>query len=163
VFGDHQVASAAEQRVAWETLKAREQGREPGGVDGALDGLATALPALARAAKLGRRAAGVGFDWPDASGVLEKLGEEIAELESARTGDNGGVTEEVGDLLFTAANLARHLDVDAEDALRRANAKFERRFRHVERQVRESGRPWRDFSPAELDGLWERAKLECEP
>lgn len=160
VFGNQHVTSAAEQRVAWEVLKAREQGREPGGRSGALDGVAAALPALARAAKLGRRAASVGFDWPDAVGVLAKLDEEIAELDAARKGDGRGVAEEIGDILFTVANLARHLDVDAEDALRRANAKFEGRFRHVERKVRESGRTWREFGPAELDRLWEQSKLE---
>ncbi len=162
VFGNERIASATEQRAAWESAKARERGGEPGrepGREQVLGGVAAALPALARAAKLGRRAAAVGFDWADAGGVMAKLREEMAELEAAvRAGDTTATREEFGDLLFTAANLARHFDVDPEDALRAANRKFEHRFGLVEQRVRDSGRSWQEFTPSELDALWREAK-----
>ncbi len=156
VFGDEQIASAAEQRVAWETLKAEEEGRS-GGRSPVLAGVALALPALARAAKLGRRAGSVGFDWPDLAGVIGKVREELAEIEAAG-GRPDALAEEIGDLLFAVANLARHADFDPEEALRKANRKFERRFAEVEDAVRRSGHPWADFTAGELDVLWERAK-----
>ncbi len=158
VFANERIASAAEQRRSWEILKAGERGREGYGAAGVLDGVAAALPALSRAEKLGRRAGGVGFDWPDAGAVTVKLHEELAELEHAADGDQDAVMEEIGDLLFTVANLARHRDVDPEEALRQANRKFERRFRHVEQAVLHSGRRWADFSAGELDLLWNTAK-----
>jgi len=153
VFGAERIGSAGEQRVAWEATKARERG--PAGV---LDGVALALPALARAAKLGRRAGAVGFDWEDEAGVVAKVREELAEFESAAPGDAAARAEEIGDLLFSVANLARKADVDPEEALRRANLKFEGRFRTVERLVAGSGRPWEAHSPAELDAYWRQAK-----
>jgi MazG family protein len=158
VFGDERIDSAAAQRVAWEASKAEERRGAAGGTDSVLAGVALSLPSLARAAKLGRRAASVGFDWPDRAGVAAKVREELGELESAGTADPRRVEEEIGDLLFTVANLARHANVDPEEALRHANRKFERRFRHVEKQVRESGRDWTTFSAAELDALWNGAK-----
>lgn len=159
VFGEARIASAAAQREAWEHHKAREQGRGPGGPVRALDGVARALPALARAAKLGRRAGAVGFDWPDTQSVIAKIHEELAELEAARqAADSGALREELGDLLFATANLARHLDVDPEEALRRANRKFEVRFAEMEDQVRAAGGDWRAFSAVELDALWRAAK-----
>ncbi len=158
VFGEAEITSAAGQRRAWEQLKAQERGRAGAGAGGLLDGVAAALPALARAEKLGRRAAGVGFDWPDAAAVVAKVHEELAEVAAADAADQAAVSEEIGDLLFTVVNLARHRQVDAEEALRQANRKFERRFRHVEQAVRRSGRDWSAFSAAELDQLWNEAK-----
>ena len=147
VFGDAVVDSADAQTEAWETMKARERS------GGALDGVALALPALMRAQKLQRRAARVGFDWPDASGPRSKIDEELAEVETARDGD--ARAEEVGDLLFAVVNYARHLDVDAEHALRHANAKFERRFRAVEDS---SSQSLNELNIDEMEKLWVAAK-----
>jgi MazG family protein len=158
VFGHEHIASAAAQRVAWEALKAREESRHGGGSERILGGIGMALPALARAAKLGRRAAGVGFDWPDTAGVLEKIREEIGEVEAAIGAQPENLAEEIGDLLLAVANLARHTDVDPEEALRRANRKFEERFQRLEDRVRDSGRAWANFTAAELDALWNEAK-----
>lgn len=158
VFGAGEVADAAAQTAAWETHKARERADRQ---QGALDGVPLGLPALARAQKLGRRAARVGFDWPDADAVREKICEETRELEDAIAGRDRApeaVDEEFGDLLFTMVNLARHLDVDAEGALRRASLKFERRFRDVEARLAASGRTPEQAGPAELERLWSQAK-----
>jgi MazG family protein len=161
VFGDAIVDSAAAQRTAWEEHKAKEQNRMPGGGARALAGVSHALPALARAAKLGRRAAVVGFDWQNSDGVIDKLREELMELQAARTsGRLESVREELGDALFALANVARHLDVDPEEALRLANRKFEQRFEAVEDRVRDDGRAWRDFSSAELDDIWQIVKRQ---
>ena len=154
IWGDRSRDKSAEQQVAdWETAKAAERtGRT-------LDGVALALPALMRAAKLQKRAARVGFDWPDTGQVLDKLREESAELVEAR--DRLGpeaVTEEMGDLLFVMANLARHLGVEPEGALRAANAKFERRFAAVEDALARRGRAPSDSDLAEMDALWDAAK-----
>lgn len=160
VFGDATVASAAEQTAAWEAHKAAER-RAAGGASGALDGIALGLPALTRAAKLGTRAAGVSFDWTRAADVLGKVEEECAELRDALAqGDHAGVAEELGDLLFSAAQFARHAGVDAEAALRSANAKFERRFRRMEAWLAEQGRGPRGATPEELEALWARAKQD---
>lgn len=137
------------QTIAWEEQKAAERGVDVG----ALDGVARALPALLRAQKLQKRASRVGFDWPDASGPRAKIDEELAELAKAADADER--THEVGDLLFSAVNLARHLDVDAEEALRTANSRFETRFRDVEAQAGDA------LSTASLDQLerwWVEAK-----
>jgi nucleoside triphosphate diphosphatase len=158
VFGTAQVADADAQTVAWEEHKARERGARS---SGALDDVPVNLPALARAQKLGRRAARVGFDWPDANAVLEKLAEETRELEDAlqaREQSPEAVDEELGDLLFTIANLARHLDLDAEGALRRAGLKFERRFREVEARLAAAGRTLDEAEAGELDRLWGEVK-----
>ena len=160
VFGDATIGNAAEQTAAWEEHKAAER-RAKGGAAGALDGVTLGLPALVRAAKLGRRAAQVGFDWPGAAGVLEKVREEIEELQRAlATGDSAHVREELGDLLFSVAQLSRHLDVDPEAALRDAGGKFERRFRRIEAFLAEEDRTAADASMAELEALWARAKRE---
>src|SRR3954451_17916648 len=133
VFGDAEIASVAAQNEAWEAHKAAER-HASGRAESVLDGGALALPALLRAAKISRRAARIGFDWPDARAVIPKLAEEIAELEAEldQGADPAVVEEEMGDLLFAAANLARKLEIEPETALRRATAKFERRFRQVE-------------------------------
>jgi ATP diphosphatase len=165
VFGDARIADAAEQTRAWETHKARERAARGGASPGALDGVARGLPALMRAAKLGRRAAQVGFDWPDAEGVVAKVEEETAELRVELAGtarrvapDIDRVEEELGDLLFALAQLARKLQVDPESALRRANGKFERRFAWIEARLREQGRRAQECTLEDLESLWVAAK-----
>lgn len=148
--------SAAQQTADWERLKAAERG--PARV---LDGVALGLPALSRAVKLQKRAARVGFDWPSTDEVVAKIAEESAELVEARHHlTSVEVTEEFGDLLFVMANLARHLDVDPEAALRAATAKFSRRFGRIEDWLAEDGRVPGDSDLAEMDALWNRAKAE---
>ncbi|EKE45809.1 mazG family protein [Oceaniovalibus guishaninsula JLT2003] len=155
VFGDESREKTARQQIRdWEATKAKERG-----AGGVLDGVAKGLPALMRAEKLQKRAARVGFDWPDAAQVLEKVVEEARELAEARdAGETDRIAEELGDLLFATVNLARHLGVDAEDALRRANAKFVRRFAHVEAALNGRGRTPQDSDLTEMDGLWNEAK-----
>jgi MazG family protein len=158
VFGDVEISSVAAQNEAWEAHKAAER-QASGGAESVLDGVALALPALLRAAKISRRAARIGFDWPNARAVIPKLAEEIAELEAEldQGADAGVVEEEMGDLLFAAANLARKLDIEPETALRRATAKFERRFRRVEELAAERGiGPDLDA----LEALWQEVKTE---
>ena len=160
VFGEASVRSAAEQTVAWEAHKAAERSAR-GDASGALDGVALGLPALTRSAKLGQRAARVGFDWPDVTGVLDKMREEIDELQTAlASGQAAEVYEELGDLLFSSAQAARHLRVDPEGALRDASAKFERRFRQMEARLAERGLGPADVTAEELEALWARAKQE---
>jgi MazG family protein len=160
VFGEATIRSAAEQSAAWEVHKAAER-RAAGAGEGVLDGIALGLPALTRAAKLGRRARAAGFDWTRADDVLQKVEEECRELRSAlAAADSLQAREELGDLLFSVAQLARHLEADPEDALRAAGAKFERRFRHMEHQLAKHGRHPRDASPDELEALWAQAKRE---
>ncbi len=161
VFGDRAEARTAEQQTkAWEAIKAQEHARTPS--DSVLDGVPRAAPALMRAAKLTKRAARIGFDWPDAASVFAKLDEERSELEQAiAAGDHDNVAEEIGDVLFVLANLARKLGVDPEECLRAANAKFERRFRHVETRAAETPAP---LPLATLDAYWDEAKaLEKRP
>jgi ATP diphosphatase len=155
VFGDDsREKSADQQTLDWERLKAAERGAA-----GALDGVAVGLPALTRAVKLQNRAARVGFDWPDAGAVLDKIVEETAELVEAReAGDAGRVREEYGDLMFVMANLARHLRLDPEAALRDANAKFIRRFAAIEAALADEGRKPAESTLAEMDALWDAAK-----
>ncbi len=166
VFGDQAgIDSASAQTVNWEVQKAAEraakaaaEGREPS----VLEGVTAALPALSRAIKLQNRAARVGFDWPELRPVLDKLEEELGELR--RELDNGAspdrLADELGDVLFVYANVARHLGVDAETALRSTNAKFERRFRRIEALLAAAGRRPEDASLEELDRLWDQAKQE---
>jgi nucleoside triphosphate diphosphatase len=155
VFGDVEISSVAAQNEAWEAHKAAE--RHTQGGESVLDGVALALPALLRAAKISRRAARIGFDWPDARAVIPKLAEEIAELETELDQGAGPavVEEELGDLLFAAANLARKLDIEPETALRRATAKFEHRFRQVETLAGARG-IGRDLDA--LEALWQEVK-----
>ena len=158
VFGDERRDKSAEQQVQdWEQVKAAERAaRAQGGV---LDDVALGLPALMRAVKLQKRAARVGFDWPQTAQVLDKMQEEARELVAARdTLTPEEVAEEMGDLLFVMANLARHLDVDPETALRAANAKFTRRFRAIEAALAAQGRSPTDSDLAEMDALWNAAK-----
>lgn len=157
VFGSESRDKSAEQQTAdWERIKAAERG--PARV---LDGVALGLPALTRALKLQKRAARVGFDWPSTDEVVAKIAEEAAELVEAReTLTEAEVAEEFGDLLFVMANLARHLKVDPEAALRAANAKFTRRFGRIEDWLAEGGKTPAESDLAEMDALWNRAKVE---
>jgi ATP diphosphatase len=161
VFGDaSRDKSAADQTRDWEAIKAAERaGRDRRA--SALDGVIAGLPALTRAVKLQNRAARVGFDWPDAGAVLDKIAEETAELVEARgAGDAGALAEEYGDLMFVMANLARHLGIDPEAALRGANAKFTRRFRGVEAALAADGRRPEESTLAEMDALWDAVKRD---
>ena len=190
VFGDVRAAGDAELSRNWEEMKARERaeaaarggvgsvggkvadvGRNGGAAGAEISALADVprgLPALIRAAKLGKRAGRVGFDWPDARGVREKVSEELREVDEAVAAAAGGgagagaspeVVEEMGDLLFALANWSRHLKLDAEEALRAANSKFERRFRDMESLARERGLALERLSPEEWEGLWQEAKM----
>ncbi len=157
VFGDAEQRDAAAQTTAWEAQKAAE--RAARAETGTLAGIPAGLPALTRALKLTRRAARVGFDWPDAAAVLDKLEEEAAELRAELPGaDPARLADEVGDLLFVLANLARKLDLDPEACLAGANAKFERRFGAVERALAAEGRAPGDATLAEMEAAWAAAK-----
>jgi tetrapyrrole methylase family protein/MazG family protein/ATP diphosphatase len=162
VFGEARHHDIAEQSAAWEAIKAQERadkGAEP--APSALDGVPTALPALTRAVKLTGRAARVGFDWPSLGQVMDKLHEEIAELEvELDAGDRDRAAEELGDVLFVCANLARKMKVDPEAVLRTANQKFTRRFQRIEALLAERGLRPEQSDLAEMDGLWNVAKSE---
>ena len=153
VWGDVSVADSNEVVVNWEAIKQQEKPQKPALL---FDNISPALPALARSQKIQERARKVGFDWPEISGVYEKLAEEIAELQEAQSPEEK--TAELGDLLFVAANLAKWLGVDAETALREANLKFVRRFAKVEQLAQERGAEISKLSLAELDKLWEEVK-----
>jgi nucleoside triphosphate diphosphatase len=155
VFGDAKIASTAEQNRAWEEHKARERAARPEAADSELADVPLALPALARAAKLGKRAGRVGFDWADATGVRAKIEEELREVAEATPEQT---PEELGDLLFAVANWARHLRVDAEEALRLANAKFERRFRAMEALASARALILKNLDAAAWDALWNEVK-----
>jgi nucleoside triphosphate diphosphatase len=162
VFGDAEIADAAAQTLAWEEHKAQER-RAKGGdrQQSALDGVGVALPALTRAEKIQKRAARVGFDWPVAAPIFAKIEEEIAELRAELDANvPARLEDELGDLLFAVANLARHLDVDPETALRKATRKFERRFRRVETLLAESGKTPSGSTLDEMEAEWRRAKAE---
>ena len=160
-FGKPGGLSPAQVETNWERLKTRERQEKSRGDASLLDDVPLALPALTRARKLQKRVAGAGFDWPDAEGVLAKLKEEIVELEDAlRTGEAAAVAEELGDLLFSAVNLARHLRQEPESALRAANRKFEARFRAMEALAREEGRELAAMNLEELEGYWQRVKKD---
>lgn len=164
VFGDIRIDDSATQTKAWEDHKAGERkSRSSTGEAGVLDGVSLALPALTRALKLQKRAARVGFDWDQASDVLAKIEEEAAEIKhEMASGENGDrLQDEAGDLLFTIVNLARKLNLDAEKALRRSNAKFERRFRRMEEILAADGaKKPEDLNLNQLDALWNRVKGE---
>lgn len=168
VFGDARNLAPAEVRRLWDEIKAtekaeRREARASAGLPpedaGILGGVPAALPALARAGKLTAKAAKVGFDWPETAQVVDKIREELDEVaEAAATGDADRIEDEIGDLLFAAANLARHHGVDPEAALRRTNAKFERRFRAIERGLATRGRSLEDAGLDEMEALWAAAK-----
>ncbi|MDX1571143.1 MAG: nucleoside triphosphate pyrophosphohydrolase [Xanthomonadales bacterium] len=157
VFGDAEVADARAQTLAWEEHKARERGEDED--PSALAGVSTGLPEWMRAQKLQKRAARVGFDWPDAGPVLEKIEEEIAELRRAvELVDAEQVESEFGDLLFAAVNLSRHLRSDTSRALRAANRKFEARFRAMETLAKSRGQSLADLTLEQMDELWDEVK-----
>jgi len=167
IFDDAHIPDEAAQRRSWEAIKAEERRRKrerraQAQPPGALDGVSRTLPGLTRAVKLQRRAARVGFDWPDSAPVLDKVEEEVDEVrvELAQSADPQRVEEEVGDLLFACANLSRHLGVDPERALRNANAKFERRFRRIESLLAAQGREPQDVDLETMEAAWQRAKRE---
>ncbi len=163
VFGDDVIEDVDEQRKAWEQHKAWERrGKDRDKVPGQLDGVAEALPALSRAGKLQKRAADVGFDWPEVSGVFHKIWEELEEVtaEIEKGGDRVRLEEEIGDLLFACVNLARHVGVDAEAGLRTSNRKFQDRFGAIERKLVQAGRSLEEADLEEMDALWEQVKLE---
>ena len=169
VFGDAQGLTSDEVKALWGRIKADEKrlklassakgGQPQEAKSGALEGVPLKLPALSRALKLQEKAGKVGFDWNDVRAVLEKIREEVAEVEAEiAEGSPQALASEVGDLLFAATNLARHLKVDPEAALRQANAKFERRFAHIESRLAEGGRTPESASLDEMDQLWVEAK-----
>lgn len=158
VFGDADIGTAEAQTANWEAIKASERADKAKGAASALADVPRALPALMRAEKLAKRAARVGFDWPDADGVLAKIREELGEVEQAlASGDADHITEEVGDVLFAVANLARKVGVPPETALRAANDKFTRRFQAME--VR-AGTGFEALSLEEKEALWQAVKRE---
>ena len=156
VFGDSQASNAEEVALEWEMLKQDE--RKPG--DSLLSSVPKGMPALSYSHSIQRRAAGVGFDWKESGGVLEKLAEEVGELERASTPQQK--IHEFGDILFALVNVARWQEVNLEEALRLANERFRRRFRHMEDNCREQGVLLRDLSFDELNALWDEAKQELE-
>ena len=157
VFGDDAERAAGHAKGSWERIKAEE--RADSHDQSVVAGIAKALPALKRAQKLGKRASSVGFDWPDRRGVRDKILEELDELTDAVGKRQAAqIEEEFGDLLFAIVNLARHLDVDPEQALTTANLKFEGRFREMEATITESGKSFKDHSLASLDKEWRAAK-----
>ena len=164
VFAQESYASLAHQKQGWEALKAAERAqktsaRTDGRAGSLLDDVPVGLPALTRAVKLSKRAAGVGFVWPTVQDVVKKLHEEIGELEAEiEAGDLEKARQEMGDVLFVVANLARTLDVDPEDSLRYTNAKFVRRFQYIEAKLAERGRTPEQSDLAEMDALWDAAK-----
>jgi ATP diphosphatase len=165
VFGDARDLAPAEVKRLWDEIKAaekRERAARRGSSEHAasiLDGVPAAMPSLTRADKLTRKAAKVGFEWPDLDGVTAKVEEELAEVrEAALSGERREIAAEIGDLLFTVANLARHLEVDPEAALAAANRKFERRFNAIEQALAADGRSPEQSDLAEMDRLWDEAK-----
>jgi nucleoside triphosphate diphosphatase len=162
VFGSDDERGMPPPKGFWEAEKAKERAKLGTAPKGVLDGVPVALPALTRAIKLQAKAAGVGFDWPSSDEVLTKIAEECRELrDAAHVHDADQHTlEEYGDLLFAMANLARHLGIDPEAALRGANAKFERRFRHIEKELEARGRTPAQSDLAEMDDLWNDAKAK---
>ena len=163
VFGEEKFASVAAQSASWEAFKAEERAAKAsadGETPSALDGVTVGLPALARALKLQKRAARVGFDWPEAVQVFDKIDEELLEIkEEIDSGsDPRRVEDEIGDLLFVVVNLARHLHVDPESALRHANGKFERRFRAMEQALAADDQPLEQRTLEDMEAAWQAVK-----
>jgi ATP diphosphatase len=159
VFGDARGMTAERVKGLWDRIKAEEKAERGVVEDGALSGVPVALPALTRALKLQQKAGKVGFDWNDPAAVLAKIREEACEIEAGlAAGDTRNAAAEVGDLLFAAVNLARHLDADPESVLSACNRKFERRFRAIERALAQQGRKPEQATLAEMDALWDAAK-----
>lgn len=166
VFADAVFSSDAERQAAWERAKANERREKvkAGQPASVLDGIAKSLPALLECEKIQDRAAQNGFDWPEIEPVFAKVQEELSEVREAwQSGDRAHIEEEIGDLLLVAVNLARHLEVNPELALKASSQKFSRRFRYIERQVAASGRQLLDCELSELDGFWNEAKAALKP
>jgi MazG family protein len=160
VFGDVQVADSAEVLVNWDALKRQERPER----ESVLDGVPAHLPALMKALEVSKRVVKVGFEWPTLEEVLAKLDEEVAELrEALPRGNRQELESEIGDILFTVVNVARHLKLDAEEALRLMVARFSDRFREVERLAQSSGRSLSEMSLAEMEALWQQAKVTVQP
>ncbi len=165
VFGEETAATTAEVLVNWEAIKAAERkaaGKDDAQKESLLDGVSKRIPALLEAHQLTTKAARVGFDWANPADVIDKLDEELEELEDEMQRDEpkqAALAEEMGDLLFVAVNLARKLGVEPEAALKAANRKFRRRFRHIETRLDEQGKAFAASSLEEMDGLWDEAKL----
>lgn len=161
VFGDETYASLEHQKQGWEQLKAAERAGKPARPASLLDDVPVALPGLTRAVKLSKRAAQVGFVWPAVEDVVGKLHEEVGELlAEVQAGDLDKARQELGDVLFVVANLARTLDIDPEDAVRYTNAKFVRRFKYVEAELARRGKTPADSDLAEMDALWDEVKAK---
>ena len=159
VFGDVSANTSGEVLRNWESIKQTEKGKKPD--RSAIDGVPATLPALLKAQRMQAKAARVGFDWEDASGATGKIAEELSELrEAVAEGDPAKITDETGDLLFSVVNYCRFIDVDAESALEGTNKKFARRFKEVERRVREQGKTLKACTLAELDAIWDAVKAE---
>lgn len=161
VFGTDEERRQGQQEGSWERIKAEERAASKGAEESssALDGVAVALPALKRSEKLGKRASSQGFDWPDTTGVRAKIAEELAELEQAMANKSADQMEdELGDVLFSVVNLARHLKIDPEQALTRANTKFERRYREMEKRAQEAGLSLQGLSIDALEAAWNDSK-----
>jgi MazG family protein len=159
IFGDGDAKTEGEVLKRWNEIKAEERKLKPEKPQGLLEGVPRALPALVEAQQVTSRAAGVGFDWENAGQVLEKLHEELAEFDAAcKSGAQDHIEDELGDLLFVIVNMARFVKVDPEQALRRTNAKFRRRFGHIEGRLKEQGRTVKGTSIDELEALWQEAK-----
>ncbi|MEQ8227630.1 MAG: nucleoside triphosphate pyrophosphohydrolase [Rhodospirillales bacterium] len=169
VFGNVDIDTAEAQTIHWEDLKARERAEKSGDADpsdsSVLDGVAVNLPALTRAEKLQKRAARIGFDWPDAAPVIAKIEEELTELraEMDAGASKARLEEEMGDLLFAVANLARHLKIDPETALRDGNSKFEDRFRRMEKRLKDAGLDPAEASLDEMERTWQAEKAHDKP
>ena len=157
VFGEAQAKTSAAVLANWAKLKAVEKAKK--GRKGALDGIPRSAPALVRATRAGEKAGAVGFDWPDAAGVRDKVDEELAELDHAcQAGDRDQMIHELGDTLFALTNLARKLGLDAENSLREATDRFARRFGHMEEALQAEGRTVASATPEEMERLWQAAK-----
>lgn len=165
VFGDAVITDAKAQSIAWEAIKRQERLNKQGNAkqeEGLLHGIKQVMPSLVRAQKLQTRAATVGFDWNDVQAVLNKIREEFDEVEleiNSETQNLEKIEGEIGDLLFACVNLARHFRIDSESAVRKTNAKFERRFAYVENSLRDQGTDLRDATLEMMDKLWDEAKM----
>ena len=162
VFGDAVAHTAEDVKHRWDEIKKQEKAEQGiAAAESVLDGVPRNLPALVEAEKISKKAAGLGFEWPNVSGVVEKLQEEAAELAQARVGEDAEhVEHEIGDLLFTLVNLARFIKVDPEQALRKTNARFRRRFGHVEREIAASGSGFPETPLERMEELWQAAKKQ---
>jgi MazG family protein len=159
IFGDGDARTSDAVKQRWDEIKKEEKAQKGERAKGLLDGVLSSQPALMEAGQISAKAAGAGFEWPDVEAVLEKVQEELREIQEARAGASQAEIEgEIGDLLFTIVNVARWLKVDPEQALRRTNAKFRGRFSHVEEKLRERGRTPRESNIEEMEALWQEAK-----